>query len=860
MEFYQKKIEVVLSDLKTNLEKGLDKEQADSRLSKFGLNIIKESKKNSAIKIFLKQFLSPLMIVLLFASVISFFIGEKKDSFVIFIAVIINVIIGFIQEWKAEKSASALKKYEVLHCNIIRNGKKERIESKYLVPGDIVLLEAGQKIPADIRLVNLTDFRVDESLLTGESKPVQKDFFEITKDVTIGDRKNITYSGTSVLSGKATGIVVYTGANTQLGKIASLVGVTEQSQTPLQEQIKKFSWFLGIFFLGIVLVVFLFGLFKGIAFYEMAMTSIALGVASVPEGLLIAVTVILAIGMQRMLKRKALVKNLVAAETLGSVSVICTDKTGTLTQGKMKVTTLVTAEKEFFIEDNIKKILENEDIKKLLINIILNNDAQLDENSKKTIGHPTEISLIQLAQDFEFDIKSIKQKYKRINEIPFSSDLKYMATLHEFNGHNKLIVKGAPEKLFDMCNNQKIEYFKDAADKMTERGLRILAVAEKNDHDFDVKKDLNKLDLIGLIGIEDPLRPQAKDTVEELTKAGVRVVLVTGDHKNTAKNIALSAGIKTKNGVLTGQDLDKMSDVELQNKIEMIDIFARVEPKHKIKIVNAWKSKNRSVAMIGDGVNDAPALKAADIGVALGSGSDVAHEISDMVLLDNNLSSIDAAVKEGRTIFENIRKIIVYLMTDSFGEIVLILGALSLGAPIPITALQILWINIVSDGLPYLGLTKEEPEEDIMLSPPRNKKEFIINKEMMFIIIFVGIFTDIVLLGLFMFLLKTDLLLSHVRTIIFNTLSINSLFYIFSVRSLKKSIFKINFFSNKLILYSVLLGVIAQIIITYNPYLQKVLGTVSLSINEWGIIFSLSVLKIIGIEIVKHFFSKKLLK
>jgi P-type Ca2+ transporter type 2C len=860
MEFYQKKIEVVLSDLKTNLEKGLDKEQADSRLSKFGLNIIKESKKNSAIKIFLKQFLSPLMIVLLFASVISFFIGEKKDSFVIFIAVIINVIIGFIQEWKAEKSASALKKYEVLHCNIIRNGKKERIESKYLVPGDIVLLEAGQKIPADIRLVNLTDFRVDESLLTGESKPVQKDFFEITKDVTIGDRKNITYSGTSVLSGKATGIVVYTGANTQLGKIASLVGVTEQSQTPLQEQIKKFSWFLGIFFLGIVLVVFLFGLFKGIAFYEMAMTSIALGVASVPEGLLIAVTVILAIGMQRMLKRKALVKNLVAAETLGSVSVICTDKTGTLTQGKMKVTTLVTAEKEFFIEDNIKKILENEDIKKLLINIILNNDAQLDENSKKTIGHPTEISLIQLAQDFEFDIKSIKQKYKRINEIPFSSDLKYMATLHEFNGHNKLIVKGAPEKLFDMCNNQKIEYFKDAADKMTERGLRILAVAEKNDHDFDVKKDLNKLDLIGLIGIEDPLRPQAKDTVEELTKAGVRVVLVTGDHKNTAKNIALSAGIKTKNGVLTGQDLDKMSDVELQNKIEMIDIFARVEPKHKIKIVNAWKSKNRSVAMIGDGVNDAPALKAADIGVALGSGSDVAHEISDMVLLDNNLSSIDAAVKEGRTIFENIRKIIVYLMTDSFGEIVLILGALSLGAPIPITALQILWINIVSDGLPYLGLTKEEPEEDIMLSPPRNKKEFIINKEMMFIIIFVGIFTDIVLLGLFMFLLKTDLLLSHVRTIIFNTLSINSLFYIFSVRSLQKSIFKINFFSNKLILYSVLLGVIAQIIITYNPYLQKVLGTVSLSINEWGIIFSLSVLKIIGIEIVKHFFSKKLLK
>ncbi|MFH1461336.1 MAG: HAD-IC family P-type ATPase [bacterium] len=857
MKFYQKKLETVLSDLKTNLNTGLDEKEINIKQEQYGQNIIKETQKTSAFKILIKQFLSPLMFILLIAASISFFVGEVKDALVISIAVLLNVIIGFIQEWKADKSAQALKKYEVLYCNVIRDSKQTKIEAKNLVPGDIVILTAGQKIPADIRLAHLTSFKVDESLLTGESRPVEKNISEITQDVTIGDRKNMAFSGTNVLNGKGIGIVIAIGTNTQLGKIATMVSQTKQIETPLQEQIKKLSWILGGFFLFIIFIVFILGLIKGISFYEIAMLSIALGVASIPEGLLIAVTVILAIGMQKMLKRKALVRHLIAAETLGSVSVICTDKTGTLTQGHMKVTKIITKENEFSLDEKNNNLLNHQDLKNIILASIINNDAQLEKDSQKTIGHPTEIALLQLANDLNINIKSIKDKYKRIDEIPFSSDLKYMATIHQFDDHQKLTVKGAPEKIFGMCNQNNIEYFKKSAEKMALEGFRILAFAQKENHKFDFKKDLTQLELIGLVGIEDPLRPETKDTIEELSRAGITIVLVTGDHKETAKNIAIKAGIKIKDGTITGEELDKMSDKQLKDKIKDTTIFARVDPRHKIKIVEAWKSIGKSVAMIGDGVNDAPALKAADIGVALGSGSDVAHDISDIVLLDNNLSSIDAAVKEGRTIFENIRKVIVYLMTDSFGEIVLITGSLIANLPIPITAMQILWINIISDGLPYLGLAKEPAEEEIMLKPPRNKNESIINKEMILIIFFVGILTDLILFIIFIYFLKLNLQINHIRTIIFNTLSINSLFYIFSLRSLNKSIFKINIFSNKWIVYPVIIGLIAQISVTHIPILQKLLNTVSLNSFEWFIILSLSLIKITGIEIIKYFFIKK---
>lgn len=856
MEFYQQNIGKVSTILKTDLDSGLTKTEIKERQQKYGKNLITKNKKTSALIILAKQLFSPLMFILLIATVLSLIVGEIKDAIVISLAVIINTIVGFIQEWKAEKSVESLNKLEVLHCTVLREGNKISMEAKDLVPGDIVFLDAGQKVPADIRLTEVTDLRLEEAILTGESKPIQKNTAKIEDVVSVGDQTNVAFSGTTVLSGKGTGIVIGTGSNTNLGKIATLVTEIKTIQTPLQQQMKKFSWFLGGIFLTLTFLVFILGLIKGMSLYEIAMTSIAIGVAAIPEGLLIALTVILAIGMQRMLKRKALVRHLVAAETLGSVSVICTDKTGTLTEGKMHVVKIITKENEFSpLDKNNKEI--SLDIKNIILTSIINNDAQLGKNNETPIGHPTEIALLQLAKKLNINIEDVQKKYKRINEIPFSSNLKYMVTINQFDNDEKLIVKGAPEKIFEMCKPENIEYFQNSAKKMAQEGLRILAFAEKINHNFDIKKNISDLNCIGLVGIQDPLRPQAKKTIEELTRAGIRVILVTGDHKDTARNIALNAGIKIQNGTITGTELDKMNDKELEDKIEITDIFARVDPRHKIRIVKAWQKKGHSVAMTGDGVNDAPALKSADIGVALGSGSDVAHEISDMVLLDNNLSSIDAAVKEGRTIFDNIRKVIVYLMADSFSEIILITGSLLMGLPLPILATQIFWINLVTDGLPYLALTVEPPEENIMLEKPRKKNEPILDKEMKILIFIIGIITDLGIFLLYGLLLKFKFEITHIRTIIFTTLSIDSLFYIFSVRTLHTSILKTNPLKNKWLLPAVLFGLTTQLMVVYLPSLQKLFYTIPLNLFEWGIIISLSFVKIVAIEITKIFFLKK---
>jgi Ca2+-transporting ATPase len=570
-----------------------------------------------------------------------------------------------------------------------------------------------------------------------------------------------------------------------------------------------------------------------------------------------------------MLKRHALVRHLIAAETLGSVSVICTDKTGTLTKGHMQVARIVTPKHDLIADDLEKPSEELQNIKEIneiLTACILNNDAQT-QDSKKIIGHPTEIALLQAATDAKVDIEQIREKYKRIDEIPFSSAIKYMATIHQFDDHTKLIVKGAPEKIFEMCMQNPstssgrtgiLEKFKKLSEQMAKEGLRILAVAQKDAKQIDFKKDLVDLNLLGLIGIQDPLRPEAQATVKELKKAGIKVVLVTGDHKDTAANIAKSTGIIPKEkGIVTGTELDKMDEKQLVHQIKDIDVFARVDPRHKIRIVDAWQAKGNPVAMIGDGVNDAPALKAADIGVALGSGSDVAHEISDMVLLDNNLSTIDAAVKEGRAIFDNIRKVITYLLSDCFGEIILITLAIIFNYPLPILAPQILWINLISDGFPYIALTMEPPEPEIMTEPPRPKNEPILNKEIKTIIFNVGILTDLILFPLYIFLLKSLLDISHVRTIMFTTLAINSLFFVFPIKSFRKSIFQINLLSNSWLFVAVIFSLLAQIAVIYVPLIQKLFNTIPLSLYDWGIVVIFSLTKTIAIEITKKYFLLK---
>ena len=864
MAFYKEKIEEVISKLKTNIKTGLTKKQISNRLKKYGFNIIPTKKTTNPFFIFIRQFINPLMFILLIATIISFLIGEIKDSIIISIAVIINITIGFFQEWKAEKALHSLKNFEVHYCNVKRNEKIISIKAKNLVPGDIVLLSAGTKIPADLRLFHVINFQVEEAILTGESKPIKKNISEIKKDAIVADRTNMVFSGTNVLSGKAEGIVVKTGTNTYLGQIAKLVSETKEPITPLQKQIKKLSWWIGGILLAIIGMISILGFARGIPFYKIIMIGIALSVAAIPEGLLIGVTVILAIGMQRMLKRHALVRHLSAAETLGSVSVICTDKTGTLTKGQMQVVKIITKNNIFTAKDFSKKsnLINNKELIDIAISSILNNDAQLKQNSNNAFGQPTEIALLLLANSMQFNIKKIREKHERINEIPFSSDLKYMATINKFDDHEKLIIKGAPEKIFAMCKqDETTKKFKKLENKMTHEGLRILAIAinSNSKNKINLKKDLRNLDCIGLIGIQDPLRTQAKSTIKELNKAGIKVIIVTGDHKDTTASIAKKAGIEfQEENILTGSQLDKITEKQLTKIIPSIIIFARVDPRHKIRIVQAWQSFGKSVAMTGDGVNDAPALKAADIGVALGSGSDVAHEISDIVLLDNNLSSIDSAVKEGRTIFDNIRKVIVYLMTDSFSEIVLIGGAILFNLPLPLLASQIFWVNLISDGLPYLALTVEPAEPEIMQERPRNKNEPIINRDMKILIFIIGIITDIGLFLLFLFLLKNNFNLQHIRTIMFTSIAIDSLFYVFSIKNMHKTIFKMDIFSNRWLIPCVISGFLLQLSVVYIPILQKLFSTTSMNFFEWIMIIFISLIKITAIEISKkYFFTKK---
>ena len=853
MEAYQLDIKTISKQFKTDVKNGLTQSKANKQLKKYGYNKFSESGKKPVLLILLQQFLSPLMFILLIAAIASILINEYSDAIVIGIAVLMNGAIGFFQEWKAEKAVTTLKSYEVPICMVRRDGKILSIEAKKLVPGDIVLLTAGSRVPADIRLFYTVDLRIEEALLTGESRAIAKDTNILHKALVLGDRTNIAYSGTYVINGKAEGIVIATGEKTELGKLAKLVIETKEELTPLQIQIKHFSWILGGLMLIITSGIFFLGLIKGIPFHQIITTSIALAVAAIPEGLLVAVTVVLAIGMQRMLKRKALVRHLIAAETLGSVSVICTDKTGTLTEGQMSVNQIITKNSDFALP-NLKEIPK--DVYEILITGCLNNDAQISADKKsQRIGHPTEVALLEAAHNANISIESIQKETPRIKEIPFSSELKYMATVHKIDTCERLIVKGAPEQVLTMCPQDE-NYFKIKSNEMTKKGLRVLAFAIKDLNSINLKKDLNKLECLGLVGIQDPLRPHTIDTINDLKNAGIRLILITGDHKETATNIAKGAGIPVRDkAIITGTELSNMSDKQLYNNIENIDVFARVNPKHKIRIVDAWQKKGKSVAMIGDGVNDAPALKSADIGVALGSGSDVAHEISDMVLLDNNLSTISAAVQAGRVIFDNIRKIIVYLMADSFSEIILIAGSLLLGLPLPILASQILWINLVTDGFPNIALTVEPGEPEIMLEKPRPKNTPVVNKEMKILIFLIGIITDLGLFALYLTLLfysKFDLI--HIRTIMFTALSIDSLFYVFSVRSMRTSIIRTNLFQNHWLIVAVIGGALIQLAVIYIPSLQILFQTVSLGLLEWGIILGLSVIKIIGIEITKDWF------
>lgn len=846
--WYKQTVSEVLEHFEVTTD-GLSADDVRVRQKQYGRNALPEKSGPNPVLVFFRQFLSPLMVLLVVAGVGSIALGEVEDAIVIGLAVVVNVVVGFVQEWKAEQAAAVLSRYEIPQTQVRRDGVVKVIPSTDLVPGDVVLLEAGARIPADVRLIEVADVEVDEALLTGEAYPVKKQTAALRKSAALGDRANLAFMGTLMASGRAVGVVTATGVHTQLGDIAQLVSETEDEATPLQQQLRRFSILLGSIIVALAVGLSGAGYLMGSSLQEMISIAIALIVAAIPEGLLIAFTVVLAIGMQRMLKRKALVRRLIAAETLGSVSVVCTDKTGTLTEGKMSVTQIRTRERVHTRMDTAP-----EDARLVLVAGALNNDVGVSPEGEPTGGHPTERALVSAALAAGIDVADMRVQHARVGEVPFSGERKYMVTQHKADGV-QTIVKGAPERVLAMCRLTEADrlYWEGAAKEMTRQGLRVLAVAAK-DKEQRLDEVPTELTCLGLVGISDPLRASTRDTIHQLEEAGLRIILITGDHPDTATAIARDAGIDVEgHKTVTGTELDDMSDRELRERIRDVAIFARVSPQHKVRIVKAWKAQKEVVAMIGDGVNDAAAMKASDMGVALGSGTDVAHETSDMVLLDDNLATIVASVREGRVVFDNMRKIIVYLVSDTFSQVVLIGGALLLGLPLPLLAVQILWINLVTDGLPTLALTTERGEADVMQRRPRSQQASLINGEMLFLVFVIGLLTNVGLLLAFV-QLEGIVEIAALRTMMFSSLAIGSLIYVFAIRSLRQPIYRMNPFENRWLVGIIVVSIVLQLVVMYVPVMQQLFGTVALDGWMWGIVLGLSSLQLIALEIGKELY------
>ncbi|MFH1790016.1 MAG: HAD-IC family P-type ATPase [bacterium] len=865
----------VLEVLKSH-EKGLSFNEVKKRQKQHGYNVLPKKKPLSRLVLLLNQLRSPLVYVLLAAGAISIFLKHHTDAGVIFFVVSVNTFFGYWQEKKANSAIERLRDIIKDEARVMRDGNISLVKASDLVAGDIIMMQSGNKVPADARLIECHEFQTIESMLTGESAPVEKSTELSDKGAPLAERSSMVYMGTIVARGTAKAVVCGIGSKTEIGKISTLIGETKEQVTPLQLKLIKFSRQLTFLILTISLVIFIEGYFSGRDLVEMFLVVLALAVSAIPEGLLVAVTIILTLGMQFILKRKALVRRLTATETLGCTSVICTDKTGTLTEGVMRVSKIITADNEYEIEKNAE--LSESEKSRNLINkisilcssaIVENPDAELEHI--KIIGDPTESALLLASIQAGIDKHETDRDYQKLDELPFDSEKKYMATLHSHNreGHNHIFVKGAPERIFEMCervlvggkkaqlNKKKFEALKKKYESMTAKGLRVLAFAYKTGQFNHLQDEIKGLVFLGFVALKDPLRADAKDTMKLCQQAGIRPIIITGDHKLTAKAIFMELGIKVDGNIAEGKDLDKWSDDELDKKVKEIDIYARVEPKHKLRVISAWQRLGEVVAMTGDGINDAPAIKRADIGIAFGSGSDVAKETADIVLLDNSFGVIVSAVEQGRVIFENIRKVVLYLLADSFSEMILIAGSLILGLPLPILATQILWINLVGDGLPSIAMTLEPGERAVMDDKPRSKNEPILNKEMKILIFVIGVITDLILLALFVVLLKMFTDIDYIRTIIFTALGIDSLLYVFSVRSLRYSIFTKNPFSNKYLLAAVAVSVLAFIAVVYVPFLQGVFHTTNIGFMEWGVILALALFKIFLIETVKHFFISK---
>jgi len=882
-------VEETLAELGTSTL-GLSSEEANRRLKEYGPNELEEKDKISKTAILMAQLKNPLNLVLVAAALISYVGGEVIDTIVIAIIIGFNAVMGFIQEYRAEKAVESLRSMVSPEVDVVRRCPKEgtercyetRIKATELVPGDIIILEAGDKVPADCRLVEAMSLEVDEAFLTGESVTVRKTVEPLEEDVPVADRRNLVFSGSSITQGRGKAVVFATGMMTEIGKIAEMIRVAEKTEAPIQKRTKDLSIKLGIFALLASTLTLSLGLFRGFEFYEILVFSLAAAVSAIPEGLLVVMTITLSIGAHRMAKRNALIRKLNAVETLGSVTVICTDKTGTLTTNQMTARRIFTDGKDvevtgvgytpegsFQVDGEEIRAEEGSALSLLLHGVALCNDARLRQHEVEGVmrwevtGDPTEGALLVAAGKASLYNDELKDAYHRVDEIPFNPSNRFMVTFHEApSGDLVAFAKGAPEAILQMSSriysDGKVSVFTDEMKKrvmeksheMAGDALRVLGVAYRDLDRGSLEQTKEQIDkgtgdmiFLGLIGMIDPPREEARHSVHLCRRAGIRVIMSTGDHKMTAEAIAKEIGILDPGSkAVTGEELDEMTDQELDEVVERTTVFARVSPAHKNRIVNALKRRGHVVAMTGDGVNDAPALKAADVGISMGiTGTDVTKEVADVVLTDDNFASIVNAVEEGRVVFENIKKVVKYLVSTNTAEIITILGALIIFPhhPLILTPIMVLWINLVTDGFMDKTLALEAKEEDIMDNPPRDPNVKIIDNQMVPNVIFLGI----LMAAGTLFLFDREIMNGNVdkaRTVAFITMAMFQLFNALNCRSRTKSVFKLGFWTNRYLFVAIGASVVLLYLATLLPFFQSGLGTVELGLVDWLTILAIA--------------------
>lgn len=845
----------LVAELKSDLKSGLSAAEAKRRHEQFGPNVIRQAAGRTWVVVFLAQFANLMVALLVAAAIISGIIGEWTDALLICLIVIGNAITGFSQEWTAERAIESLRRLTEPSARVCRNGSWHEVPAVQLVSGDLIEIVTGDMIPADARVVDTADLETSEASLTGESTPIEKSVEPVAAELPVPDRACVVYSGTSVVSGHGRAIVTAIGSQTELGRIAELLSTARPAQTPLQQRLDAFSRQMTIGIVIGAIVMFVIG-YERHGLGQMLLTSVGLAVAAMPEGLPAVITIGLAIGAKRMTGRNAIVRRLTAVETLGSVNVICTDKTGTLTQNRMTVS-------------HVEASSSHPDARRDLLHASIHcSDAKLDADGK-VLGSPTESAFLSHAIHDGLDVDTVRKELERVDESPFTSDRKRMATLHRSaNGDHVLFVKGAVERVIPCCkslaetpDSMLYDSVLQRAHDISGRGERVLAFARRvwakeqprpEPQDWD-----HSLEYLGLIALSDPIRPEVPEAIDRCRSAGIRPILITGDHPETARAIAEQIGIwQPGDIVLTGPDLEKFSDEQLRQQAGKTSVYARVSPEHKLRIVKGHQALGAVTSMTGDGVNDAPALKQADIGVAMGqNGTDVAKDASAMVLADDNFASIVAAVEEGRAVYDNIRKSIVYLIAGNAAEVLILFVALILGLPLPLFPIQILWINLVTDGVPALAMAFEPPEADVMKRTPRARTENLLGRGWGWGILFVGCTVAISLLGLFHSLLPADRAdvgqVKYAQTAVFMTLALAELFYAFSTRDLSGPANFPGLWKNKSLVIAILLGTLLQFVVCYVTPLQPIFHTTSLSLRDLAICLGVSLTGFLAMEFWK---------